>query len=129
MTSGIMLPPELAGLLNTLGFNWPLSDEGKLYDLGGQWSSFGDRLGPAAAEADSLAQQVLGKNSGAAVEQFGTFWSDGDAPKPGFLSGFDVSRAQADAMILDARVRAGWIEAPAPEAAEEEAHAEEQQGA
>ena len=37
-------------------------------------------------------------------------------PKPGFLSGFDVSRAQADAMILDARVRAGWIEAPAPEA-------------
>ena len=35
--------------------------------------------------------------------------------KPGFLSGFDVSRAQADAMILDARVRAGWIEAAAPE--------------
>ena len=34
--------------------------------------------------------------------------------KPGFLAGFDVSRAQADAMILDARVRAGWIEAPAP---------------
>ena len=31
------------------------------------------------------------------------------------LSGFDVSRAQADAMILDARVRAGWIEAPAPQ--------------
>ena len=30
------------------------------------------------------------------------------------LSGFDVSRAQADAMILDARVRAGWIEAPEP---------------
>src|ERR1700733_12583764 len=41
-------------------------------------------------------------------------WTDGDTAKPGFLSGFDVSRAQADAMILDARVRAGWIEAPAP---------------
>jgi transcription termination/antitermination protein NusA len=35
--------------------------------------------------------------------------------KPGFLIGSDVSRTQADAMILDARVRAGWIEAPAPE--------------
>src|SRR5690242_13965301 len=39
----------------------------------------------------------------------------GETTKPGFLAGFDVSRAQADAMILDARVRAGWIEAPAPE--------------
>ncbi len=42
-------------------------------------------------------------------------WTDGDVAKPGFLIGSDVSRAQADAMILDARVRAGWIEAPAPE--------------
>ena len=39
----------------------------------------------------------------------------GETAKPGFLSGFDVSREQADAMIMDARVRAGWIEAPAPQ--------------
>jgi len=49
-------------------------------------------------------------------------WTDGDTAKPGFLAGFDVSRAQADAMILDARVREGWIEPPAPE--EESAPAE-----
>ena len=42
-------------------------------------------------------------------------WTEGDTAKPGFLSGFDVSRAQADSMILDARVRAGWIEAPTSE--------------
>jgi len=41
-------------------------------------------------------------------------YSDGEGAKPGFLAGFDLSRAQADAMILDARVRAGWIERPAP---------------
>ena len=41
-------------------------------------------------------------------------WTEGDSAKSGFLSGFDVTRAQADAMILDARVRAGWIEAPEP---------------
>ncbi|MEU0880512.1 hypothetical protein ABZ345_18065 [Lentzea sp. NPDC005914] len=81
MTTGIMLPPELSGLLNTLGFSWPLSDEGKLFDLAGHWSSFADQLGPAAAEADGHAQQVLGKNSGAAVDRFGAFWSDADAPK------------------------------------------------
>ncbi len=48
--------------------------------------------------------------------------------KPGFLAGFDVTRAQADAMILDARVRAGWIEAPAP-APEGEADNEEGEAA
>src|SRR5271168_4505692 len=53
-------------------------------------------------------------------------WMDGDTTKPGFLSGSEVSRAQADAMILDARVRAGWIEAPAPE---EEPQAQDAEGA
>ncbi|MCC5977446.1 MAG: transcription termination/antitermination protein NusA [Salinarimonas sp.] len=33
----------------------------------------------------------------------------------GFLDGFDVSRADAEAMIMDARIRAGWIEAPVEE--------------
>ncbi len=51
-------------------------------------------------------------------------WTEGEQAKPGYLSGFDVTRAQADAMILDARVRAGWIEAPEP-AAEGEAPGEE----
>ncbi len=41
-------------------------------------------------------------------------YTDGEGAKAGFLSSFDISRAQADAMILDARVRAGWIEPPAP---------------
>ena len=53
-------------------------------------------------------------------------WTDGESAKPGFLSGFEISRAQADAIILDARVRAGWIEAPEPETAEQ---AEEGEGA
>src|ERR1700758_5030614 len=52
-------------------------------------------------------------------------WTDGAEAKPGFLAGFDVSRAQADAMILDARVREGWIEAPLPG---EEPQEQEQDG-
>ncbi|WP_052340989.1 transcription termination factor NusA [Salinarimonas rosea] len=38
----------------------------------------------------------------------------------GFLDGFELSRGDAEAMIMDARVRAGWIEAPAEEEAPEE---------
>ena len=38
----------------------------------------------------------------------------------GFLDGIEMSREEAEAMIMDARVKAGWIEAT-PEAVEEEA--------
>ncbi|GGK33211.1 transcription termination factor NusA [Salinarimonas ramus] len=39
---------------------------------------------------------------------------------PGFLDGFELSRTDAETMIMDARVRAGWIEAPVVEEPEEE---------
>jgi len=55
-------------------------------------------------------------------------WSerkDGETTKhPGFLDGIEISRDEAEAMIMAARVKAGWIEAPAEEPAEEEAAAE-----
>jgi len=41
----------------------------------------------------------------------------------GYLDGFEVSRAEAEAMVMAARLHAGWIEAPA-ETAEGEAEAE-----
>ncbi len=34
----------------------------------------------------------------------------------GFLEGFELSRVEAEALIMDARVKAGWIEAPVEEA-------------
>jgi transcription termination/antitermination protein NusA len=46
-------------------------------------------------------------------------YADGEQAKPGYLSGFDVTRTQADEMILEARVRAGWIDAPEPAAEEQ----------
>jgi N utilization substance protein A len=52
---------------------------------------------------------------------------DGETAKhPGVLDGLDVSREEAEALIMQARVKAGWItEADlAPKAAEEEAPAE-----
>ncbi|MCD6042491.1 MAG: Transcription termination protein NusA, partial [Burkholderiales bacterium] len=58
-------------------------------------------------------------------------WSerkDGETTRhPGFLDGLDLSREEAEALIMQARVKAGWIKeedlappAPAEEAAEEE---------
>ncbi|MGV2979492.1 transcription termination factor NusA [Camelimonas sp. ID_303_24] len=44
----------------------------------------------------------------------------------GALDGFEVSRVEAEAMIMDARVLAGWIEAPEPEIEAEAADALEE---
>ena len=49
---------------------------------------------------------------------------DGEATRhSGYLDGFDLSRQEAEAIIMSARVHAGWVEAPAEEA-EAEAEAE-----
>jgi len=49
---------------------------------------------------------------------------DGEATRqPGALDGFDLSRAEAEAMIMDARLKAGWVteaDLHPPEPAEEE---------
>ncbi|GJD64772.1 transcription termination factor NusA [Methylobacterium frigidaeris] len=37
----------------------------------------------------------------------------------GYLDGFELSRAEAEAMIMAARVHAGWVEAPPPEEAQD----------
>lgn len=104
MTSGIMLPPELSQVLNTLGFTWPLSDEGKLFELGDQWSGFADQLSPAASDADGHAQQVLGQNIGAAVDAFGTFWSDDDAPKKALEDGATAATLMGTGMYAIAGI-------------------------
>ncbi|KMO44679.1 transcription elongation factor NusA [Methylobacterium tarhaniae] len=46
----------------------------------------------------------------------------------GYLDGFEVSRAEAEAMIMAARVHAGWVEAPPPEEAQEGDEAEGEDG-
>jgi transcription termination/antitermination protein NusA len=42
----------------------------------------------------------------------------------GFLDGFDLGRDDCESMIMSARVKAGWIEAPSAEAAQADAAAE-----
>ena len=44
-------------------------------------------------------------------------WTEGRGAEAtryaGYLDGFDLSRTEAEAMVMDARVKAGWVEAPA----------------
>jgi N utilization substance protein A len=57
-----------------------------------------------------------------------TGWTDGKGPdavrNKGVLDGFDISRADAEGMIMAARVKLGWIEPPEEAEPETEAEAE-----
>jgi N utilization substance protein A len=80
---------------------------------------------------------ALGENGVKTVEDFADLatddlvgWTDGKGPEAvrhkGFFDGLEISRADAEGMIMAARVKLGWIEPPveAAEAAEEAAEAE-----
>ncbi len=59
-------------------------------------------------------------------------WTEGRGPEAvrhdGYLDGFDLSRAEAEGMIMAARLKAGWIdELPAPQETDEESVADEAQ--
>ncbi|MFG1880558.1 hypothetical protein [Micromonospora sp. NPDC049102] len=71
---GIMLPGELAGLLNELGYTWPKSDETKMFELGQMWMEMADSLHNAAAEGTAAAQRVLTGNQGDALTAFQQRW-------------------------------------------------------
>jgi N utilization substance protein A len=47
----------------------------------------------------------------------------------GALEGFNLTSADANAIVMNARVKAGWIEAPQEEAVEEAAEATEEPAA
>ncbi|KAB0267946.1 transcription termination factor NusA [Microvirga brassicacearum] len=55
-------------------------------------------------------------------------WTEGRGPEAtrysGYLDGFDLSRTEAEAMVMDARVKAGWVEAPVAVEAEGSEEAE-----
>ena len=90
-------------------------------------------------EIDGLTTAMmvrLGENDVKTIEDFAgcipddlVGWSekkDGETVKhEGFFEGIDLSREEAEAMIMTARVRAGWIEEPVA-AVEAEPEAEPQ---
>ena len=65
---GMMIPGELAALLNMLGYSWPEGDEEKLFELGGDWLDFAGVVQQHGQQADAVAAQVPAVNRGAAVE-------------------------------------------------------------
>ena len=97
---GLMIPGELADLLNELGYIWPKSDETKLFELGQQWIDFASGVDQIAQDADTSAALAWSSNRGEAIEAFKRYWSADDAPSKSGHSGTNGSFAVGGALIV-----------------------------
>ncbi|MEV4622864.1 hypothetical protein AB0J74_29650 [Asanoa sp. NPDC049573] len=93
---GLTLPGELVSVLGMIGYDWPTSDEEKLFGMGQAWLAFAGDVEQASAAVGVGAQQVTGVNAGPAVEAFQGWWS-GPENAPQTLSG-----ASTGAVVLGA---------------------------
>ncbi|MFI7607745.1 hypothetical protein ACIBTV_21745 [Micromonospora sp. NPDC049366] len=93
---GLTLPGELVTVLGMIGYDWPTSDEEKLFRLGQAWITFAGDVGQVAAEVDAGARRVTDVNVGEAVAAFQTWWGGQDSAPAA------LSEAPAGAMVLGA---------------------------
>ncbi|MCO6011600.1 hypothetical protein NE236_42285 [Actinoallomurus purpureus] len=70
----LMIPGELANLLNDLGYIWPKSDEDKIVQLGGHWMDHGGKVSGHAQNAHIATAGVWEKNQGEAINAYKAKW-------------------------------------------------------
>jgi hypothetical protein len=75
----ITLPSELVSILQMLGYDWPTSDEDKLYELGQAWMGFSGTMQTATSSANQAAQPIWEGNQGTAIEAFRNWWNSEDS--------------------------------------------------
>ncbi|WP_375498902.1 hypothetical protein [uncultured Jatrophihabitans sp.] len=69
---GLTLPGELERLLNDLGFTWPEVDEQELFEVGGEWCSFGSVVAAAHQSSTGATEELLATNQSAGLDAFST---------------------------------------------------------
>ncbi|MDA1367470.1 hypothetical protein J2S68_004710 [Glycomyces algeriensis] len=73
------LPSELTSLLSMLGYDWPESDETKLYDLGDTWTKLSDQITGAIDQLEDAARTVTDNNISKDIDAFRSEWEDGES--------------------------------------------------
>jgi hypothetical protein len=76
---GLTLPGELVSLLQMLGYNWPESDETRLFHLAGEWTGMADRISGSVERLNSAARTILDNNKGDSIAAFSSEWEDDES--------------------------------------------------
>lgn len=71
---GVVLPDELAWVLDLIGINWPNVDEDDYREMADAMREFAGEIETDVADAQSAVQDMLGANAGLAVQAFEAHW-------------------------------------------------------
>ncbi|MEW2382843.1 hypothetical protein AB0873_12260 [Micromonospora sp. NPDC047707] len=84
---GLQLPGELVSILGMLGYDWPTSDEERLFQLGQLWVEFAPKMEAAGAAALASASTYFANNQGEAAQAFQAWWNGADSPANALAQG------------------------------------------
>ncbi|RKR86699.1 hypothetical protein BDK92_0960 [Micromonospora pisi] len=76
---GLTLPGELVTVLGMIGYDWPTSDEAKLFEMSQAWFGFADTISQTAAAVGAEARRVTEGNTGEAIAAFQQWWGNPDS--------------------------------------------------
>ncbi|SCF29147.1 hypothetical protein GA0074695_5224 [Micromonospora viridifaciens] len=76
---GLTLPAELTSMLSMLGYDWPESDETKLFQLAGEWTGMADKIGGSVEQLNSAAGTIIANHRGASIAAFADEWADAES--------------------------------------------------
>lgn len=86
---GMQLPSELITLLGMLGFEWPESDEEKIFNLAGEWTGLADRIDGRVEALNAAARTLLDNNSGRQIDSFRDEWEGSDSAVASIIDAVD----------------------------------------
>jgi len=109
---GMQLPSELVSILGMLGYDWPESDEEKLFDLAGTWTGMAETISGSVEELNSAARTVIDNNYGSDIDAFSAEWDDeessgrniGDTSDPSNVIGIGLTIAAGLILALKIQV-------------------------
>ncbi|PRY59040.1 hypothetical protein [Glycomyces artemisiae] len=73
---GMQLPSELISIMGALGYEWPESDEEKIFNTAGEWTGMADRIAGRVESLNNAARTLVENNSGAEIDAFKEEWDD-----------------------------------------------------
>ncbi|MEU6246236.1 hypothetical protein [Glycomyces sp. NPDC047010] len=73
---GMQLPGELITLLGMLGYEWPESDEEKIFNLAGEWTGMADQISGRVESLSAASRTLIENNAGGDIDAFQAHWED-----------------------------------------------------
>lgn len=101
---GLQLPGELTELLSMIGYDWPESDEQKIFELAGEWTGMADKINSSVADLESAARTIIENNSGADIDAFAGEWADHESAAKNIMDATEPTNVISIGLMIAAGV-------------------------